>query len=229
MNIKGFPAWWLKVLPQVDFKFRFNLKNTEINGITISAEDKIKLFRKILLDFGIGAKTNVGYGQFTQSQTEIEEDKKNERIAEQQKIIEDIKKKEVAEKQKKQLVEQKRKDDIEKSEAKRKEDKLKKQEETKKNGIKMLLDLSKMKDLSSKIRTWTNNYYGISYKKCLKDENLKTKLIPVEYHLEFIALIDKIYEKERTNKNWTKKLEKNQHYKLLTFCIGNKAKKWFNK
>jgi len=30
----------------------------------LTKEQKMQLFRRILLDFGIGAKTNVGYGQF---------------------------------------------------------------------------------------------------------------------------------------------------------------------
>ncbi|PIV55571.1 MAG: hypothetical protein COS15_03310 [Caldiserica bacterium CG02_land_8_20_14_3_00_36_38] len=34
-------------------------------GSHIAPEDKLKLFKKILLGFGIGAKRNVGYGNFT--------------------------------------------------------------------------------------------------------------------------------------------------------------------
>ena len=65
------PLQFLKVLPQVDFQFRFILKNTKIDSITIYAQDKKELFRKILLDFGIGAKTNVGYGQFEPDKKKI--------------------------------------------------------------------------------------------------------------------------------------------------------------
>ncbi len=53
------PLQFLKVLPEVTFCFQFRLHN----GI-ISAEQKKRLFQKILLTLGIGAKTNVGYGQF---------------------------------------------------------------------------------------------------------------------------------------------------------------------
>ncbi|MCK4258640.1 MAG: type III-B CRISPR module RAMP protein Cmr6 [Halanaerobiales bacterium] len=51
------PLRFLKVLPNVTFEFRFDLKG----GILTSIE-KIELFKRIILDLGIGAKTNVGYG-----------------------------------------------------------------------------------------------------------------------------------------------------------------------
>ena len=67
------PLRFLKVLPNVSFRFNFELydfKNE--NGETIlSADEKSKLFKLILKDLGIGAKTNVGYGQFT-DQTTVE-------------------------------------------------------------------------------------------------------------------------------------------------------------
>ncbi|GAB6279308.1 MAG: type III-B CRISPR module RAMP protein Cmr6 [Lentimicrobium sp.] len=55
------PIKFLKILPNVKIKFQFDLKDN-----LISKELKKELFKKILLDFGIGAKTNVGYGQFTE-------------------------------------------------------------------------------------------------------------------------------------------------------------------
>ena len=53
------PIKLLKILPEVSLLFQFDLKP----GL-ISVGDKIKLFQKIILTMGIGAKTNVGYGQF---------------------------------------------------------------------------------------------------------------------------------------------------------------------
>ena len=53
------PFQFLKVLAQVVFRFQFRL-----NDGLLSIEDKKNLFNRILLDFGIGAKTNVGYGKF---------------------------------------------------------------------------------------------------------------------------------------------------------------------
>lgn len=53
------PIQFLKVLPQVTFQFNFRLTD-----IGLKKEIKLELFRQILLDLGVGAKTNVGYGQF---------------------------------------------------------------------------------------------------------------------------------------------------------------------
>ena len=55
------PIQFLKILPRVVFQFSFRLTN-EIMDKRL----KIALFKQILLDLGIGAKTNVGYGQFTE-------------------------------------------------------------------------------------------------------------------------------------------------------------------
>lgn len=54
------PLKFLKVSPGVSYLFNFDLKDSNL----LTAEEKLKLFLNILLDLGIGAKTNVGYGQF---------------------------------------------------------------------------------------------------------------------------------------------------------------------
>ncbi|MCS3901791.1 type III-B CRISPR module RAMP protein Cmr6 [Methanococcus voltae] len=61
------PLKFLKIGPNNKIKFNFLLNNSQINiagnePIEISAENKIDLFKKILIDIGIGAKTKVGYG-----------------------------------------------------------------------------------------------------------------------------------------------------------------------
>lgn len=55
------PLQFLKVLPGVTFRFAFRMDN-RIGELTV--EQVGALFRAILLDVGVGAKTNVGYGQF---------------------------------------------------------------------------------------------------------------------------------------------------------------------
>ncbi len=55
------PLTFLKIRPDVVFRFRFLLADS----MGLVAEEKLALFRKILLDLGIGAKTNVGFGRFT--------------------------------------------------------------------------------------------------------------------------------------------------------------------
>jgi len=58
------PIRFLKVGPGVTFRFVFELHDFEKDGVKVTAEQKLALFRCILLDLGVGAKTNVGYGQF---------------------------------------------------------------------------------------------------------------------------------------------------------------------
>lgn len=52
------PLKFIKISPGVTFRFRFRLLDRKINK-----DSKLHLFKKIILDQGIGAKTNVGYGR----------------------------------------------------------------------------------------------------------------------------------------------------------------------
>ena len=68
------PITLLKVMPGVVFFFRFLLHDSEIRhgeeSVTITADEKLAFFKKIIADFGMGAKTNVGFGlleEFTPS------------------------------------------------------------------------------------------------------------------------------------------------------------------
>lgn len=54
------PLKFLKVLPDVIFKFSFDLKDSQ----KITKDQKLELFKKIILDLGVGSKTNIGYGSF---------------------------------------------------------------------------------------------------------------------------------------------------------------------
>jgi CRISPR-associated protein Cmr6 len=54
------PIKFIKVAPNMVFDFNFDLKE---NG-SITVREKLELFRRIILDLGIGAKSNVGYGCF---------------------------------------------------------------------------------------------------------------------------------------------------------------------
>ncbi|MEO1054713.1 MAG: type III-B CRISPR module RAMP protein Cmr6 [Bacteroidota bacterium] len=62
------PLMFLKVRPEVIFKFHFALKDSKVIP-ELTATHKLQLFKEIILAFGIGAKTNVGYGQFTSDLT----------------------------------------------------------------------------------------------------------------------------------------------------------------
>ena len=53
----------LKILPDVKFEFRFRLADSMLSEeCIVSADVKRRLFMELLSIFGIGAKTNVGYG-----------------------------------------------------------------------------------------------------------------------------------------------------------------------
>ncbi len=56
------PIFIPKVLPGVTFEFRFLLADSVIGERTVTAAEKRELFITLLEFFGIGAKTNVGYG-----------------------------------------------------------------------------------------------------------------------------------------------------------------------
>ncbi|MDO4691971.1 MAG: type III-B CRISPR module RAMP protein Cmr6 [Porphyromonadaceae bacterium] len=57
------PVRFLRVEPEVTYRFRFLL----YDGGLFPAELKTEIFRKIILELGLGAKTNVGYGRFRDS------------------------------------------------------------------------------------------------------------------------------------------------------------------
>lgn len=57
------PLRLLKVLPSVHFEFQFRLHETTIAGQRVTVFHKFELFKTIITYFGVGAKTNVGYGR----------------------------------------------------------------------------------------------------------------------------------------------------------------------
>lgn len=58
------PIKFLKIMPEVKFRFCFRLGTSTLSsGIKVTAQHKLYLFKEILTTVGIGAKTNVGYGQ----------------------------------------------------------------------------------------------------------------------------------------------------------------------
>lgn len=88
------PLKFIKVSPEVTFEFSFDLKD----GFFATAEEKKELFMTLLEEFGIGAKTNVGYGQFELVLTDEEREErekqessklKEEKRREEQKKIEE--------------------------------------------------------------------------------------------------------------------------------------------
>lgn len=58
------PLTFLKIAPGCEMEFRFKLVDSVIDGKTFSAQQKKALFEEIIKTVGVGAKTDVGYGQF---------------------------------------------------------------------------------------------------------------------------------------------------------------------
>lgn len=152
------PIKFLKVLPEVTFRFQFSC----------SAEYR-ELFKSILLDFGVGAKTNVGYGQFKEHLTEEEKAKREQAKKEQ----EEKRKKELKEKQR-LAKEQKLKDQKGEQERLQNEKKAKAQEGLAKlldcedltDGFKLLKDsLGKKPKPSSEQKKIIESFYSIHKKK----------------------------------------------------------------
>jgi CRISPR-associated protein Cmr6 len=61
------PIRFMKIAPAIIITFQFVLYNyTFENGLSLEKEQMKKVFKQIILDFGIGAKRNVGYGHFNE-------------------------------------------------------------------------------------------------------------------------------------------------------------------
>lgn len=57
------PISFLKVKAGVGMRFHFLLRDGQI----LSAKEKVRLFKKLILEFGVGAKTNIGFGKLVES------------------------------------------------------------------------------------------------------------------------------------------------------------------
>ena len=103
------PLRFIKVLPDVTFLFQFELSKSKLSDREVTKYEKERLFRKILGDLGLGAKTNVGYGKLEisdapKTKKELEAQKEEEAKAIQQK-----KEKEEQERERKKLEREKNK------------------------------------------------------------------------------------------------------------------------
>jgi CRISPR-associated protein Cmr6 len=102
------PLRFIKVLPNVTFRFDFELSD----GL-ITKEQKSKLFQEILEDLGLGAKTNVGYGKFENfNPYKTDEEKVKEAKEIELKKEQEAKKREIEQEALKQEKQQKAKEGI---------------------------------------------------------------------------------------------------------------------
>ncbi|WP_278969523.1 type III-B CRISPR module RAMP protein Cmr6 [Phocaeicola barnesiae] len=65
------PICFMKIRSNVKFRFYFSLHDGDKDGVNVSKEEKLMLIKYLLYKNGIGAKTNVGYGQFKFSKDEM--------------------------------------------------------------------------------------------------------------------------------------------------------------
>lgn len=82
------PIKFIKVSAGVTFEFSFELHD----GGGLSADEKLELFFKLLQFNGVGAKTNVGYGQFEEQTIAQLKQTQKQKQAEHEQEKEDIKK-----------------------------------------------------------------------------------------------------------------------------------------
>lgn len=64
------PIHILALRPNVEMEFYFILRKEEIAGL--SAETRFELYKELILELGIGAKTNTGYGNLVEVEAETE-------------------------------------------------------------------------------------------------------------------------------------------------------------
>lgn len=86
------PLKFLKVSSNVQFRFEFRLFDSKICS-DLTADKKLELFKYLILTLGLGAKTNVGYGQFVKEEESMhksnsEDIQKSKLLADLNKIIE---------------------------------------------------------------------------------------------------------------------------------------------
>jgi len=62
------PIRFLKIAPEIKITFQFVVYDYQFDDtVSLTDEQVVDVFKQILLDFGIGAKRNVGYGQFCEA------------------------------------------------------------------------------------------------------------------------------------------------------------------
>jgi len=228
------PIKFLKVAPQVEYCFTFRLNDSKLaSGVNITKESKLNLFQTIIEYAGLGAKTNVGYGQFVETEEQIRKREDNEAIVKAEKDKRDRLQLIVLRKEQEKKVNEKREEKKRKQKAEAEriatEKKIAEQENRKnrkskiqENGISELLLNKDIEELLKALPRWVRDYHGKNNLE--KDKYLSGKLIPNEYHADFITHINNIYkaniDNKRFNKIWSKNLKKLQKY-LADIPLGN--------
>ncbi len=215
------PIQFLKILPNVSFQFNFELQDfKDENGtVLLTKQQKTELFKQILLDLGIGAKTNVGYGQFQTNPDKEKEMLKVEKLKELEKLKEAERlQKEKEEKEKEKLLKQI--EEKEKEEHNRIENKHKNEVQLISNNkwIKLINEINDFNALKREIerlhKLAKNNQLQFTF----EPENIK-------------PIIKQCFENEKNNnrkkRDWKKK-SKNNWYKIASWVGKDISDKWFD-
>ncbi len=207
------PLQFLKILPQVTFQFNFRLHDftDEDDNVLLSGDQKKELFKQILKDFGIGAKTNVGYGQFSEDPEQAKKEKLARQKADEKarKKEEERKRKEEEERQEKLLQEIKNKEEEEKKRIEEKRQKL--EQEIKENGLENILkDCQYLNEISK-------------YLKILKKYQPNKNISDYQEALKICVQNNM----KREPKKWKRKDKAN--WKKIEHWLGKEiADNWFN-
>ena len=99
------PLKMMKIAPGTIFRVYFKLENSIIADFIFTKEEKLKLFKDIILDLGLGAKTNSGYGAFDRELCEkafenIAVDRERNRLEKQRMMEQEKEEKERVEREK---------------------------------------------------------------------------------------------------------------------------------
>lgn len=99
------PLKMMKIAPGTIFRVYFKLENSIIDDFSFTKEEKLKLFKDIILDLGLGAKTNSGYGAFDRELCEkafenIAVDRERNRLEKQRMMEQEKEEKERVEREK---------------------------------------------------------------------------------------------------------------------------------
>lgn len=212
------PIKFLKIKSGVEFQFQFSLKDTELSDRTlITAIDKKKIFINLISYFGLGAKTNIGYGRFADSEDLKEKSIETQKDAE---LVAQVSKANIEQAARATLdlqEENKRKDEIEEEKKKKKIEEEKanlnlkrkrEQKEAQEEGISKLLEIEDVELFYKKTYIWAQKYYDD--KKIKKGKKCDGKLIPICYQNSYLKHLEKIKEKSLKKPREYKKFMKHK-------------------
>ncbi len=171
------PLRFIKVLPEVSFLFQFELSSEG----SLSKNEKKSLFRKILEDLGLGAKTNVGYGKLTTGdapKTEEEkalEAKEHEQRLEAERLKEEARIQEQREAKAREALAKKQRVEDERL-AKEAEDKEKKEALVSQGLVQVLENVSKFKALETVVKKYIDIKPLDEVEKQVLEEHVKKKM-----------------------------------------------------